>query len=85
LRTFGPTALTPEEVRNETEGGDDLVGIDFFALPVGGPFFRRLEFDRLAFHDQDGLRSRRISRLIWKRGSRTRAVMFALISGTRGR
>jgi hypothetical protein len=39
LRTFGPTALIPEEGPDEAEGGDDLVGVDFFVRMVGGSFF----------------------------------------------
>jgi hypothetical protein len=44
----------PEEYPDEAEGGDDLIGVDFFAFPVGGSFLGRLELDRLAFYD-DGL------------------------------
>jgi hypothetical protein len=49
--TSFPTAFIPEECPDEAEGIDDLIGIDFSALPVGGSFFSRLEFDRLAFDD----------------------------------
>jgi hypothetical protein len=50
-------ALIPEEGPDEAEGGYDLSGIDFFALPVGGSFVPRFEFDRLAVDHEDGLRS----------------------------
>jgi hypothetical protein len=53
-------ALKPEEGPDEAEGIDDLVGIDFFALSVGGSFFRRFEFDRFAFDDGQGLRVLRL-------------------------
>ena len=49
-------AFMPEEGPDEAEGIDDLAGIDFFALPVGGSFFPRFEFDRFAFDDERGLR-----------------------------
>jgi hypothetical protein len=47
--------FVPEEGPDEAEGGDDLVGVDFFALMDGGSFFRRFEFDRLAFPRRGGL------------------------------
>jgi hypothetical protein len=49
----------PEEGSDQTSGGDNFVGVDFFALPVGGLWFGRFEFDRRAFHEEGGLRPRR--------------------------
>jgi hypothetical protein len=59
LRTFDSTAFIPKEGPDEAEGSDDLIGIDFFTGTVGG-FFLRLEFDRLAFDDGEGLRRLRL-------------------------
>jgi hypothetical protein len=60
LRTSGLTAFIPKEGPDEAEGSDDLMGVDFFTGTVGGSFLRRLEFDRLAFDDKQGLWSLRL-------------------------
>ena len=47
------SALIPEEGPDKAEGIDDFVGIDFFALTVGGSFFLWFEFDGRAFGDEE--------------------------------
>jgi hypothetical protein len=48
-------ALIPEKRPDQTQGGGDFIGVDFFALPVGRPWFGGFEFDGLAFHEEEGL------------------------------
>jgi hypothetical protein len=48
------SAFVPEEGPDQAESGDGLIGIDPFSCAVGGPFFFRLEFQRLSVAiDQD--------------------------------
>jgi hypothetical protein len=54
------SAFIPEEGPYEAQGGDNFVGIDFLALPVGGFWFGGFEFDRPAFHEEERLRLRRL-------------------------
>jgi hypothetical protein len=48
VETSFPTAFIPEEGPDEAEGGNDLVAIDFFVLPVGGSFFGDLSLTALS-------------------------------------
>jgi hypothetical protein len=66
-------ALIPEEGPDQAQGGDNIIGVDFFA--VGGSFFfRRFEFDGRAFHEEDGLRLRRFV-------EKVRGVLPVFVSG----
>jgi hypothetical protein len=52
-------ALIPEEGPDERQGGDTLIGIDFFVFPVGELWSGGFEFDSLAFHEEDCVRLHR--------------------------
>jgi hypothetical protein len=49
-------ALIPKKRPDQAQGGDDIVGVDFFALPVGRPWFGGFEFDGPALREEEGLR-----------------------------
>jgi hypothetical protein len=52
IKQYGREDILPKRVKagtmneiDEAEAGDGLAGAGFFALPVGGSFFGRLDFD----------------------------------------
>jgi hypothetical protein len=67
-------AFIPEERPDEAEGSDDLIGVDFFTGTVGGSFFRRLEFDRLASVSTGPARCQRLI-------ENTQGIFSVLITG----
>jgi hypothetical protein len=62
-------AFISEERPDQAEGGDNFIGADFFALPFGG-----FEFDRRAFHEEEGVRLRQFV-------EKARGVLSVFVSG----